>query len=191
MLMEPVEIASIGAMAPRCPRRMIEPLPNCFSIWPTAMSMALVRSFRSSSGMRSPWRVAVPEHQCGSGGVTGRSRPGSILESVPSESQAKICRYSNESQPVQTSAGTCRDFRLHRRRFRAVSARLAEGAAVPPRTACDATCVRPPAPRRCRRRDRAWRSRVSAAAGSARRAASSECGRRSRRSDGRARPRRR
>ena len=30
MLMEPVEMDSIGAMAPRWPRRMIEPLPNCF-----------------------------------------------------------------------------------------------------------------------------------------------------------------
>jgi hypothetical protein len=31
-LSEPVEMASIGAMAPFSPRRMIEPLPNCFSI---------------------------------------------------------------------------------------------------------------------------------------------------------------
>ena len=54
MLMEPVEMDSTGAMTPFWPRRMIEPLPNCFSIWPTAMSMALVRSFRSSSGMQSP-----------------------------------------------------------------------------------------------------------------------------------------
>jgi hypothetical protein len=36
---------------PFWPRRMMAPLPNCFSIWPTAMSMALVRSFRSSSAM--------------------------------------------------------------------------------------------------------------------------------------------
>jgi hypothetical protein len=26
-------------------------LPNCFSIWPTAISMALSRSFTSSTGM--------------------------------------------------------------------------------------------------------------------------------------------
>ena len=36
MLIEPVEMASIGWIAPFLPSRMIEPLPNCFSIWPTA-----------------------------------------------------------------------------------------------------------------------------------------------------------
>ncbi len=35
-LIEPVEIAGMGAMASLPPSRMIEPLPNCFSIWPTA-----------------------------------------------------------------------------------------------------------------------------------------------------------
>ena len=34
------------------PRRMIEPLPNCFSIWPTAASMAFTRS-RSLRSLRS------------------------------------------------------------------------------------------------------------------------------------------
>ena len=38
------ESQSIGWMAPFWPRRMIEPLPNCFSIWPTARSTALRRS---------------------------------------------------------------------------------------------------------------------------------------------------
>jgi hypothetical protein len=32
MLIDPVEMVSIGAIAPRWPRRMIDPLPNCFSI---------------------------------------------------------------------------------------------------------------------------------------------------------------
>src|SRR5829696_2428761 len=54
MLIEPVEMASMGAIELRWPRRMIEPLPNCFSICPTAMSMAFVRSLRSSNDMRSP-----------------------------------------------------------------------------------------------------------------------------------------
>ena len=36
---------------PSGPRRMMAPLPNCFSIWPTAISMALSRSFASSTGM--------------------------------------------------------------------------------------------------------------------------------------------
>src|SRR5258707_176898 len=44
MLMAPVGIVSIGRIAPFCPRRMIEPLPNCFSIWRTARSTALTRS---------------------------------------------------------------------------------------------------------------------------------------------------
>jgi hypothetical protein len=45
-------MAGIAAMASFCPRRMIAPLPNCFSIWPTAISTALARSrsFRSSAG---------------------------------------------------------------------------------------------------------------------------------------------
>ena len=37
----------------RSPRRMIEPLPNCFSIWPRAMSRALSRS------------TVPPEHRLG------------------------------------------------------------------------------------------------------------------------------
>src|SRR5687767_242125 len=55
MLIEPVEMEAIGPTELRWPRRMIEPLPNCFSIWPTAMSMALLRSFWSSKGgMQAP-----------------------------------------------------------------------------------------------------------------------------------------
>jgi len=45
MLMAPVGIESIGWMAPFWPRRMIEPLPNCFSIWLNASSTALSFSF--------------------------------------------------------------------------------------------------------------------------------------------------
>jgi hypothetical protein len=44
MLMAPVEIVSVGAIAFRWPSRMIAPLPNCFSICPTAASMAFMRS---------------------------------------------------------------------------------------------------------------------------------------------------
>src|SRR5436190_24297683 len=39
----PVEMASM-AMLVRSPMRMIEPLPNCLSIWPKAISSALSRS---------------------------------------------------------------------------------------------------------------------------------------------------
>src|SRR3989304_6545042 len=39
---EPVEIAGTSAAtAPSLPSRIIEPLPNCFSIWPIARSIAL------------------------------------------------------------------------------------------------------------------------------------------------------
>ena len=39
-----MEITEIGTMASFEPRRMMEPLPNCFSIWANARSIALVRS---------------------------------------------------------------------------------------------------------------------------------------------------
>ena len=51
MLIDPVEMASCGCTPPLAPRRMMAPLPNCFSIWPTAISMALRRSFTSSTAM--------------------------------------------------------------------------------------------------------------------------------------------
>ena len=52
MLIDPVGMLAIGAMASFWPSRMIEPLPNCFSIWPTAISSARARSLVSSrSGM--------------------------------------------------------------------------------------------------------------------------------------------
>src|ERR1700683_2743893 len=40
----PVEITAMGTMASFDPRRMIEPLPNCFSICANARSIALLRS---------------------------------------------------------------------------------------------------------------------------------------------------
>ena len=44
---EPVEITETGTMASFDPSRRIEPLPNCFSIWPNASSKARARSFSS------------------------------------------------------------------------------------------------------------------------------------------------
>src|SRR3954471_11099464 len=41
---DPVGITEIGTMASFDPSRMIDPLPNCFSIWDTARSIALPRS---------------------------------------------------------------------------------------------------------------------------------------------------
>src|ERR1700753_2400406 len=48
-LMEPVEMTEIGSRASLDPRRTMEPLPNCFSIWERASSTALARS--SIAGM--------------------------------------------------------------------------------------------------------------------------------------------
>src|ERR1700722_10808700 len=42
--MEPVEMTEMGPMASLAPRRMTEPLPNCFSSCESAVSMALLRS---------------------------------------------------------------------------------------------------------------------------------------------------
>src|ERR1700691_3204964 len=42
--MDPVEITAMGTIASFDPRRMIEPLPNCFSICAKANSIALPRS---------------------------------------------------------------------------------------------------------------------------------------------------
>ena len=56
MLIAPVEMHGTEQTLP-CPRRMIDPLPNCFSIWPTAISTAFVRScfcgFRGHRAVRS------------------------------------------------------------------------------------------------------------------------------------------
>src|SRR3954468_14085732 len=62
--MEPVEIAGIAVMASFCPRRMIEPLPNCFSIWPTAISMALARS-RSLRSSLADAAITTPDCRMG------------------------------------------------------------------------------------------------------------------------------
>ena len=48
---EPVEITETGTMASFDPRRRIEPLPNCFSIWLRASSKARERSFSSILGI--------------------------------------------------------------------------------------------------------------------------------------------
>src|SRR5579872_6514053 len=50
---EPVEITETGTMASFDPSRTMDPLPNCFSIWPNARSKARVRS-RSSMWDCSP-----------------------------------------------------------------------------------------------------------------------------------------
>ena len=49
MLMDPVGMLAMTATASFWPSRMIEPLPNCFSIWPMAISIARARSLLSSA----------------------------------------------------------------------------------------------------------------------------------------------
>jgi len=39
-MIEPVEITGMSGMVYSPPSFMIDPLPNCFSIWLTALSMA-------------------------------------------------------------------------------------------------------------------------------------------------------
>src|SRR5687768_4085200 len=53
---EPVETASTSYDAAASPRRMTEPLPNCFSIWPSAAESAFLRL---SSIWKSPLRTSV------------------------------------------------------------------------------------------------------------------------------------
>src|SRR3954465_11093826 len=50
--MEPLEITETGTMASLAPRRKMEPLPNCFSIWPRVNVNVRMRSF-SSMGILS------------------------------------------------------------------------------------------------------------------------------------------
>src|SRR6201987_5489190 len=49
----PVGMMEMGTMASFDPSRMIEPFPNCFSIWESARSIALVRS----SAMMAPENI--------------------------------------------------------------------------------------------------------------------------------------
>src|SRR3954469_23804057 len=48
---DPGEITETGTMVSFDPRRRIEPLPNCFSIWLRAISKARERSLSSIGGM--------------------------------------------------------------------------------------------------------------------------------------------
>src|ERR1700733_5448647 len=50
-LIEPVEMTEIGTIASLAPRRMMEPLPNCFSIWLRALSTARARSSARAMGV--------------------------------------------------------------------------------------------------------------------------------------------
>ncbi len=45
--MEPDEIAETGTIASFDPSRTMEPLPNCFSIWPSVSPRVRARSFSS------------------------------------------------------------------------------------------------------------------------------------------------
>ena len=51
----PVEITEIGTIAPLLPSFMMEPLPNCFSIWAIVRSMARPFSAFSSAMSAAPW----------------------------------------------------------------------------------------------------------------------------------------
>ena len=53
--MEPVEITAMGTTASLLPSRMMEPLPNCFSMPDIARSMARFFSVLSSAIKAAPW----------------------------------------------------------------------------------------------------------------------------------------
>ena len=84
MLIDPVEMLGTAVTAPCAPRRMIEPLPNCFSIWPTAISMALERSRASRSGFDMDSPILFRE------GRNGMRRKNLYSKIVPGACQAKV-----------------------------------------------------------------------------------------------------
>src|SRR5580704_8527241 len=60
--MEPDEMAATCTMASFDPNRTMEPLPNCFSIWPSVSPRVRVRSFSSikrSPSKMSRWRTSI------------------------------------------------------------------------------------------------------------------------------------
>jgi hypothetical protein len=56
---EPVDVDSISATGLSPPSRMIEPLPNCRSIWASAESSAFCRSLLRLSVMSRRFAVAM------------------------------------------------------------------------------------------------------------------------------------
>src|SRR6185437_9263316 len=87
---EPVETDSTSKLAAPSPRRITEPLPNCFSIWPNAAASAFLRF---SSIFDYP------------GGCTARgilcvelSHKAALAEAYQSGCFAVICRVSAATQ---------------------------------------------------------------------------------------------
>src|SRR5206468_5202773 len=70
---EVVEMVGMLERTSLDPRRMMEPLPNCFSIWVSAISMARPLSFRS-------WGIASSFSEMGN---TRTARLGRILGGGP------------------------------------------------------------------------------------------------------------
>src|ERR1017187_7673192 len=69
---DPVEMTETGTMASFDPRRRIEPLPNCFSIWLKASSKARERSFSSMTGITPGDVLQNPLYQRGLRKCTGK-----------------------------------------------------------------------------------------------------------------------
>src|SRR6266508_3520638 len=71
------------------PRRMIEPLPNCFSIWPSAISRALSRSTGTPPGLSVI-------------SCLGEVARGSVPTGCDTDDRRGIPRLSSVSHPVGT-----------------------------------------------------------------------------------------
>src|SRR5579883_3256038 len=61
---EPVEMVETGATASLLPRRIIDPLPNCFSICESASSTARVRSSAATILLPCPVFCAFSQGKC-------------------------------------------------------------------------------------------------------------------------------
>src|SRR6185369_7195874 len=70
---EPVETASTSYDADASPRRMTEPLPNCFSIWPSAALSAFLRLSSISKSPLSSEHLVKRSYQSGLYKSTGIS----------------------------------------------------------------------------------------------------------------------
>src|SRR5436305_12193054 len=73
--MAPVEITDIGTMASFEPKRMIEPLPNCFSICANARSTALFRS--SVAAITAPQEFSNADYTLKSSKIANKKRSSS------------------------------------------------------------------------------------------------------------------
>jgi len=98
---EPVETTSMSSATWPSAMRMIEPLPNCFSICANAAARAFCRSFVSVTAMLLPSSIAASAPS-GRGGPSGPPLFGiaDLLTTVKTYSNRTVSSYSMSSQPI-------------------------------------------------------------------------------------------